>query len=939
MRILPYIIISAIILCSDIYAQSPHGDLKGYDCSECHESSSWKINAFKTKFDHAKTGFELTGQHKASECISCHSNLIFSNLSSNCSSCHKDIHQNSLGSECSNCHSTNNWLITDRNELHQNSRFPLLGAHLKADCIQCHSGYPNFNFATLGINCVDCHSSEYQATQNPNHALSGFSTNCLECHSMLQNTWAAEIFAHNFFPLTGGHNIQNCFSCHQPGGNFSGLSTECYSCHKKDYDASSNPPHLSNSFPTSCKQCHTINGWNPASFDHNQTQFSLTGAHQNTDCSNCHQNGYTNTPTSCISCHQTIYNAANNPNHTALAIPTDCQSCHTTIPGWKPATFAIHNEYYPLIGAHAQIANGCGTCHNGNYTSTPNTCYGCHVNDYNATLNPSHSSSGFDTDCQKCHSQTSWKPSIWDHDGQYFPIYSGKHNGKWNTCADCHTVQSDFGVFSCIDCHEHNKQKTDDEHKEVNGYVYASTECYSCHPRGSSEGAFNHATSIFPLTGAHLTVECSQCHTNGYANTPTECYACHQTIYQTSSNPNHTALALSTECTSCHTTNSGWKPAQFPQHDNYFALTGAHLLISDDCVKCHNGNYTNLGSSCADCHQSAYNSSLNPNHGTAGISTSCESCHSSNAWIPSSFNHASTGFSLEGKHSLIQCSSCHQGTTAGLSSNCYDCHTNDYTTAANHLAQGFPKNCEMCHNAVAWNQTSFNHNNTGFQLTGAHISVDCSNCHQSGYTNTPTECSACHTQNFNDAKNPDHAGLSLSNQCQTCHTTNPGWKPATFPIHDDFFQLVGAHAAIKNECGSCHTAGFSNTPTECYGCHQSDYSNTTNPSHVTNKFPTDCLSCHTQNAWTPATFDHDGPYFPIYSGRHRGEWNNCSDCHTNPADYSVFSCIDCHEHNKTSTDDHHKDVRNYVYASLACYDCHPRGNSTAIKSLINKRAQ
>ena len=52
-------------------------------------------------------------------------------------------------------------------------------------------------------------------------------------------------------------------------------------------------------------------------------------------------------------------------------------------------------------------------------------------------------------------------------------------------------------------------------------------------------------------------------------------------------------------------------------------------------------------------------------------------------------------------------------------------------------------------------------------------------------------------------------------------------------------------------------------------------------------------------AWKPATFDHDGKYFPVYSGSHNGKWNACSDCHTNNSNYAVFSCIACHEHNQT----------------------------------------
>ncbi len=855
MRILSFIILAAIISTLEIFGQSPHGDLKGLDCANCHESTNWKIASSKNKFDHVKTGFVLTGQHRVVNCSSCHIELKFSNVKSDCNSCHKDVHQNTTNSDCSNCHKPDSWLIANRNELHQKSRFPLIGSHLKADCIQCHSGYSNLNFATLGINCIDCHQSDYQATQNPNHTQAGFSTNCLDCHSMLQDKWSAEIFAHNFFPLIGGHKIQNCFSCHQTGGDFKGLSTDCYSCHQNSYAAAINPPHASNNFPTNCKQCHTIQGWKPASFDHNSTQFPLTGAHINTNCANCHQNGYVSTSTSCVSCHQTNFNSTTNPNHLALSIPTDCQSCHTTNPGWKPSTFSIHNNFYQLIGAHAQIANNCSSCHNGNYNNTPNTCYGCHATDYNTVTNPPHASAGFNTDCQSCHSQNAWKPATWDHDGQFFPIYSGKHKGKWNTCSECHTVQTNFSVFSCIDCHEHRKTEMDSEHQGISGYIYASNECYSCHPRGTKDGAFNHAISAFPLTGAHQTVDCSQCHQNGYANTTTICYDCHQSQFNNSTNPNHQALVISTECTSCHTTNSGWKPALFPQHDNYFALTGAHAAISTNCAQCHNGNYTTISNTCISCHQT------------------------------------------------------------------------DYNSAQNHLAQGYPTDCEMCHNSVAWNQTTFNHNNTNFQLTGAHISVECSHCHSNGFTNTSTECSSCHNSNFNSTTNPNHVTLNLSNQCQSCHTTNPGWKPATFSIHNNFFQLIGAHAAIQNNCSNCHNGNYNNTPNTCYGCHTNDYNSTTDPPHLTSQFPTDCLPCHSQNAWTPATFNHDGPYFPIYSGKHKNKWTKCSDCHTNPANYTIFSCIDCHEHRKSKMDEEHQGVSGYVYASAACYDCHPRGNS------------
>jgi hypothetical protein len=42
-------------------------------------------------------------------------------------------------------------------------------------------------------------------------------------------------------------------------------------------------------------------------------------------------------------------------------------------------------------------------------------------------------------------------------------------------------------VFSCIICHEHSsKTSVDADHRGVNGYTYAATSCYSCHPRGNN---------------------------------------------------------------------------------------------------------------------------------------------------------------------------------------------------------------------------------------------------------------------------------------------------------------------------------------------------------------------------------------------------------------------------------------------------------------------
>ena len=309
----------------------------------------------------------------------------------------------------------------------------------------------------------------------------------------------------------------------------------------------------------------------------------------------------------------------------------------------------------------------------------------------------------------------------------------------------------------------------------------------------------------------------------------------------------------------CHTTEPGWAPATFPIHNDYYVLNGAHAAIADDCAACHNGNYNNTPNTCNGCHAADYAQTTMPNHAASQFPTDCALCHSETAWVPSTFDH----------------------------------------------------------NAV-------------YPFTGAHIAIssDCNACHNGNYTNTPNTCNGCHSTDYSQSANPSHTALNLPTDCAMCHTTAPGWAPATFPIHNDYYVLNGAHAAIADDCAACHNGDYNNTPNTCYGCHASDYNSATNPNHSSAGFPTTCQNCHTENAWVPSTFDHDQQYFPIYSGKHENEWDQCVECHTNSGNFGLFSCIDCHEHdNANEMAQDHQGVSGYQYVSTACYACHPDGSN------------
>jgi hypothetical protein len=766
-----------------VVADSPHGKEFNLSCDLCHNSTGWTLDKSIYSFNHNKTAFPLIGQHEGLNCRACHPTLVFSEAKTECIDCHTDMHNQTVGPDCGRCHTPKSWIVENVTQMHQRSRFPLLGAHRTTDCSNCHKSASLLRFEPLGVQCIDCHLQNYNSATNPNHKAGGFSTDCIQCHPINSISWSSTNTDHSFFPLTLGHANLNCNRCHT-NGTYAGISNQCVSCHQPTYAGTTNPNHQAANIPTTCADCHTTTpGWKPATFTIHNTYYALTGAHITTNCDQCHNGNYSTTANTCVGCHQANYNASENPNHVAANIPTTCNDCHTTNPGWKPATFTIHETYYPLTGAHTTTS--CNQCHNGNYSNIPNTCVGCHQTDYNNTNNPPHAASQFSTDCQSCHSTAAWIPATFDHDAKYFPIYSGKHQGTWTLCTECHLTPSNYGIFSCIDCHAHSNQtEVNNSHQGVGGYSYNSLACYSCHPTGSINGAFNHNNSGFPLTGAHTTVLCSACHANGFSGTPTLCSACHTPAYNNTNNPNHTTAGIPNTCADCHTTNPGWAPAIFPNHSNYYPLTGAHASITN-CEQCHNGNYTNT---------------------------------------------------------------------------------------------------------------------------------------------TPNTCVGCHQSNYNQTNNPNHTTLGLSTNCATCHTTNPGWTPATFPIHNNYWALTGAHTTTT--CNQCHNGNYNTTPNTCVGCHQADYNNTNNPPHASAQFPTDCQTCHTTTAWIPSTFNHDGQYFPIYSGHHAGKWNLCADCHTNSSNYQVFSCIDCHPHNNQSqVNSDHQGVSGYSYNSVACYNCHPTGSA------------
>ena len=990
MQKLSYLVI-LIFWTSLVLAQSPHGNEFKIDCAACHNAASWKVNKTEMTFDHNTTTFGLTGQHKNVDCKSCHQNLKFKETRNECSTCHTDMHNQTLGADCAKCHTTKSWIVQNTKAMHQSSRFPLEGKHAVADCASCHKSATNLQFQPQGIACIDCHRSDYMAAKSPDHQQSGYSTNCVECHGDKSTGWTATNFEHSFFPLTEGHRISCtechtsgsyqkisnvCSSCHQsdynaasnPNHKSAGFSTTCTECHttSPNWNPATFTQHDALFFPiysgehkgewNKCTECHTtstysnfsctschehnqadtdsehkgISGYSynslscygchpmgnkSGTFNHNSTSFPLTGAHTTVQCASCHTSGYGGTSSECKTCHQKNYTAAQTPNHTAAGISVDCKTCHTST-AWQPSSFKHSTTGFDLTGAHSAVVQ-CSSCHIGNTTSAKSECISCHQVQYNNAKG--HVASKFPTDCTMCHNSTNWLQTTFNHSTTSFPL-TGAHTTV--SCVTCHTSGYAGTSTECNACHQKNYTAAQTPSHTAAGLP---VDCKICHTSTAWQpSSFKHSTTGFALTGAHSAiVQCSSCHIGNTTSAKSECISCHQVQYNNAKG--HVASKFPTDCTMCHN-STNWLQTTFNHSTTSFPLTGAHTTVS--CATCHSAGYTGTATECNACHQKNYTAAQTPSHTAAGLPVDCKTCHTTTSWQPSSFKHSTTGFELAGAHAaIIQCSACHIGTTVSAKSECISCHQVQYNNAPGHLASSFPTDCKMCHSSNNWLGAIFNHSTTSFPLTGAHTTVSCASCHSSGYSGTSMECRSCHTTDYNSTTNPNHKTLALAMTCADCHTTNAGWQPASFAVHNNYYALTGAHSAIAKDCAACHKGNYTTTANTCYGCHSTDYKNTTNPAHSTAQFPTECTSCHTTNTWAPSTFNHDSQHFPIYSGKHKGKWTKCSECHTSPTNFALFSCIICHEHSsKTSVDSDHRGVSGYTYTGTSCYACHPKGS-------------
>jgi len=468
-------------------------------CAQCHISNNYTLSIAPT--DCGNAGCHLTTWQGTNNPT--HSTAGAAFAAANCSTCH----DTTLWTNSTFNHAVTGFTLTGMHV----SPSP-------APCVSCHVNN-NYTLTIQPTDCGNssCHLTQWNSTQTlggtvPNHITAGFPiTQCSTCHDT--TSWANSTFDHSTtgFPLTNSHQlapagkVTGCAQCHVNNNYALTIApTDCGNagCHLTTWQGTNNPTHSTagTAFAAAnCATCHDTITWTDNTFNHSVTGFTLTGAHVSptpAPCVSCHVNNNYNltiAPTDCgnSSCHLTQWNSTQTlggvvPNHVAMGYPMSmCTTCHDTV-NWADGTFNHASTGWALTGYHL-TSTACALCHVGNnysLTSANTACYGCHLTDWNSTQTlggsvPNHITANYPTTCDTCHTTTSWLGATFNHTWFRIP-----HNGS--VCNDCHQVSTDYTQFTCINCHTSlSAHRPGMSHPNVcspsPACWYGPTTCYNCH--------------------------------------------------------------------------------------------------------------------------------------------------------------------------------------------------------------------------------------------------------------------------------------------------------------------------------------------------------------------------------------------------------------------------------------------------------------------------
>lgn len=263
-------------------------------------------------FDHAATGFDLTGAHQFVACESCHVEGQFAGTPTRCEGCHQiNGRFNALGKpvdhilssdQCDFCHNPTLW--EDITHVDHTQVF--------GECFQCHNGVqatgkPADHIPTHN-RCVECHSDMAFVPAFFSH--DGIDSGCAVCHNGVSATGRGP----NHIPISE----QTCESCHTstlawapvPRVDHSLVIGACVSCHDNVTATGKPANHIRAS--EDCGACHSVFTFNDPEVDHSQIP----------------------AVEACIDCHNGVIAPGKIPGH--IPASNNCGACHPTGGSWQP---------------------------------------------------------------------------------------------------------------------------------------------------------------------------------------------------------------------------------------------------------------------------------------------------------------------------------------------------------------------------------------------------------------------------------------------------------------------------------------------------------------------------------------------------------------------------------------------------------------------------
>jgi hypothetical protein len=460
----------------------------GTDCARCHTTVDWKAATIdRQNFDHSKTRYPLTGEHRQVLCQSCHTagtdgkprytGIPFAN----CSDCHRDPHKGEFKQTCESCHTTTTWKKSTFTATfdHSKTKFPLLGKHIDVPCESCHKA-GDFKTPIPFENCADCHKPDPHGGQFLQRADKG---RCESCHTVkgwIPSTFSTADHARTKFPLSFPHATVKCADCHIPAGKETKYKikfAQCVDCHKDEHEGQ----FAAAPWKNRCEQCHDGATFKTTSYTvtkHQKSNFPLTGGHQAVACNDCHKPAigeklvpYHYNNLTCTTCHEDIHKgefASRMAKPDASGKPIGCVACHST-KDWQDLSKFDHAQTdFPLVGSHRAVA--CADCHKPpnmeltlihvQFSAAPKTCAECHDNPHSDQFGDRAN------DCAGCHNSNKWKPSLFDHDKTKFALKGGHEDVACSACHQLKKMVNDTQVLfykptptACDACHGANIPK------------------------------------------------------------------------------------------------------------------------------------------------------------------------------------------------------------------------------------------------------------------------------------------------------------------------------------------------------------------------------------------------------------------------------------------------------------------------------------------------